>query len=308
LASISLKQAPRLEEDGDGELVLPVAVVDGYSSGVTAWYAYADEVQVSTPKDESLSTSRAIEPGGPCSDARSIPAPHENDESVFGDCVGSCCMSENAKGKMKAVEEEGEKGDVGEEKPEESELPRGEDDGASSTSTTLSQQQPITQPPPQPLQLQPTPHMTVEISPARPDRIPHRRRGVIGRTELLKDYAPPTRSVPPILPLARRPPRPPQLELALEETESRALAPPPQAHHHHHQYPPVVPYSWEQVAEAIEVLAYQGVDASVWVDGHGHPPTPSLSSPMASNGISTVEVQVQPTFNPSSSELSAALG
>lgn len=212
----------------------------------------------------------------------------ETGDSVFGDCLGTCCGKE----KERKEEKEG-------------------------SSSSLPQAQ----------------SLNVEIP---PDRIPHRRRGVMGRTELLKVYAPPTRSVPSHLPLARRPPRPPppppltplqpppSPQLGLDESASSSDSvvtvqqQQQQAFYHHHQYPPVVPYSWEQVADAVDVLAYQGIDASVWLDGHAHHPTPVVvaaaaalttsSLSLSSTGISASDVQVQPTFNPSSSELSAALG
>jgi len=303
--SFSVKQIRRTGGCDDG-----LSSSSGDVADVTAWYVKADEVQVATAKDVPSSTSSATGPGSNY-DVCSMPAPAEKDDSVFGECVGMCCINDNTKGKMKSVEVEVEeqaveRGGVGEGRLEE-ELPRGEeeahgdDDGPSSASAALPQQS-IAQPPPQPPQ--PTRHLTVEIPPAHTDRIPHRRRGVIGRMELLKVYAPPPRLVPSILPVARRPPRPPPLalELGLDETETGRSLATPQAYYH-----PVVPYSWEQVSEAMEVLAYQGIDASVWMDGHG-PPSPSSSSPLSPNGISGSEVQIQPTFNPSSSELSSALG
>jgi len=296
--SISVQQFRRIKGCDDG-------TSGDVASDVNAWYVEAGEGQVATARDLSSSTSSA-----PHSDVCSIPPHTEKDDSVFGDCVGVCCMNENTKGKMKTVgveveEQEVEGGRVGERRLEE-ELQRGEeeahgdDDGPSSTSAALPQHSIAQPPPPQPSQ-----HMTVEIPPVHPDRIPHRRRGVIGRTELLKVYAPPPRLVPSILPLARRPPRPPPLSLGLglEETETARSLATPQTYHH-----PVVPYSWEQVSEAMEVLAYQGVDASVWMDRHGHPPSPLSPCPLSPNGISGTEVQIQPTFNPSSSELSSALG
>jgi hypothetical protein len=278
-------------DDCAGSASAEAAAVGDYESGVTAWYAYADEVQVTAAKSEVSSASTVI--GIPCLDAQSVPAPAEDDDSVFGDCIGTCCRGEDVKGKVEA----GEKGGIGDGKLEEESV-RGEAEacGDDRPSIPAVLPQPNAQPPPPQ-----SPHMTVEIPPAHSaERIPQGRRGVTGRTDLLKVYAPPAKSAPSILPLARRPPRPPPL--ALEEANAVLRSLTPQTYHH-----PVVPYSWEQVAEAMAVLAYQGIDASVWVDGHhGHSSTTMTTT--SSNGVSGTEVQVQPTFNPSSSELSAALG
>ena len=278
------------EEDASGGLPSSDATAsDAYDSAT--WYAYADGGQVAIAKQTSDAESSAPSPAN---------------DSVFGDCVGTCCMGENGKGKAAATvdvcDKEGGGGGGGSSEGNlDEELPRGEeeacgDDNRSSPASTNLLQPPIAQPP-----LSPPPPirpLAVDILPA-PDRIPHGRRGVMGRTELLKPYAPPNRSSPSILPLSRRPPRPRQ------------------PHMYHHS---VVPYSWEPVADAMDVLAFQGIDASVWVDGHGRPPPPppmsvGVGAGSLVNGISGTEAQQvqpqpQPTpmFNPSSSELSAALG
>lgn len=237
-----------------------------------------------------------------CGDEHSAhPAGGDND-TEFGDCAGFCCMSEKAKGKRRAVDmdvDEKERGgqeqmnsvDValggyfaetvqrvpGEEDHVASTFPQGE--SAANAASEQEHQQHQTQ------------HQTVEMSSEIPDRIPARRRAVFGRSEILKVYAPLERLLPAMLPLARRPPRP----LPLEEN--------PVMRSNNLPYHPVTPYSWEQVADAVDILAYQGMDARSWVSTYSAPG----ANAMLVNSIVT-GADVQPTFNPSSSELSAALG
>ncbi len=313
--------------------------IDSFASCVTTYYAYENDV-ASPSKSDNLTTAEetgstptlvgqmvddtvvssssssvvdahpvdesavsVVAPEGAihshCSDEHSAHPGGDND-TEFGDCVGLCCMSEKVKGKRRAldmdVDEKGRGGvddqmnsvDVGgyfaeavQRVPgEESHVaPTGFPQGESVANTASEQGQ--------------AQHQTVvEMSSEIPDRIPPRRRAVLGRSEILKVYAPLERLLPAMLPLARRPPRP----LPLEEN--------PVLRSNDLPYHPVTPYSWEQVADAVDILAYQGMDARSWVSTYN---APGSNTMVVCNSIVT-GADVQPTFNPSSSELSAALG
>lgn len=249
-----------------------------------------DESAVSVVGPEEATTSSCGEEHSACPD----------DDTVFGDCVGSCCMSEKRKGKRRAVDVDMDR--KGERRVEEQiysadvvlggyvdqQIP-GEEDRVSSPSFHQCESGASTSSgPPEQEQAK---HL-MEMSSETHDRIPLRRRAVFGRSEILKVYAPLERILPAMLPLARRPPRPLPLE---ENPVLRANGLP---------YHPVTPYSWEQVAVAVDILAYQGMDARSWMTAYN---STGSNAALVCNTVVTGS-QVQPTFNSSSSELSAALG
>ena len=306
---------------------------------VTAYYAFAsdDDTDVSTVTNANTTTT--IEDTGLTptlarqvteSSSSSADCAHPVDESAvsvvayeagpdavdcdteFGDCAGSCCLSEKAKGKQRAVEEEKEDKEKGGTVQETdgsnggfggsfdgpvdgTARGEGQHNGADSTSTLglpPGESLPDTLPHSSEDQtLHQTLHQTVELTPAIPDRTPLRRRSVPGRCEMLKVYAPLVKSTPPMLPLARRPPRP----LPLEDN--------PVLRSNGQPYHPVTPYSWEQVAEAIDFLACHGIDAASWADASNISDLSTLAPTIVLSGT-----EIQPTFHSSSSELSAALG
>ena len=297
---------------------------DDDTAGFTANTTTAIEDMDSTPTlakqvTESLPSSSAdcahpVDESAVSMVAHEEPAaghPADND-TEFGDCAGSCCLSEKAKGKRRAVEEEkedekkegvvqgtdGSNGGFGgsfDGPLDGTAGAEGHHNGTELTPTPgLPPGEPLSVGLPQSSEdqtLHQTLHQTVELTPAIPDRTPLRRRSVPGRSELLKVYAPPVKPTPPMLPLARRPPRP----LPLEDN--------PVLRSNGQPYHPVTPYSWEQVAEAIDLLACHGIDAASWVDASNVGDLSTLAPTIVLSGT-----EVQPTFHSSSSELSAALG